>query len=93
MLLTLLLTVLTVTSGEDTHYSEGEGNLLREGVALFPSGLAGNDSQEDGASLTWTGGNTTGKGERERHYKKGPITLTQTQQQRERVRHQRRQNC
>ena len=31
MLFTLLLTVLTATSGEDTHYSEGEGHLLRGG--------------------------------------------------------------
>ena len=35
MLFTLLLTVLTATSGEDTHYSEGEGHLLRrEGCVL-----------------------------------------------------------
>ena len=31
MLFTLLLTALTATSGEDTHYSEGEGHLLRGG--------------------------------------------------------------
>ena len=27
--LSIFLTVLTVTSGEDIHYSEGEGHLLR----------------------------------------------------------------
>ena len=32
MLFTLLLTALTATSGEDTHYSEGEGHLHREGA-------------------------------------------------------------
>ena len=32
---------------------------------LLPSGLAGSGSQEEGASLTFTGGNTTGNGERE----------------------------
>ena len=37
MLLTLLLTVLTATSGEDTHYSEGEGHSLRGGCV--PSSL------------------------------------------------------
>ena len=36
-------------------------------MALLPSGLAGSGSQEEGASLTWTGGHTTGKGERERN--------------------------
>ena len=33
---------------------------------LLPSGLAGSGSQEEGASLTFTGGNTTGEGEGER---------------------------
>ncbi len=37
-------------------------------MSLFPSGLAGSGSQEEGASLTWTGGNTTGKGEREKQF-------------------------
>ena len=37
------------------------------------SGLASSGSQEEGASLTWTGGNTTGEGERERN-----ITLRRT---------------
>ena len=32
-------------------------------MSLLPSGLAGNGSQEEGASLTWTGGHTAGKGE------------------------------
>ena len=35
MLFTLLLTVLTATSGEDTHYSEREGHLLRGGCVPF----------------------------------------------------------
>ena len=30
---------------------------------LLPLGLAGSGSQEGGASLTWTGGHTTGEGE------------------------------
>ena len=30
---------------------------------LLPSDLAGSGSKEGGASLTWTGGHTTGKGE------------------------------
>ena len=37
MLFTLLLTVLTATSGEETHYSEGEGQLMRGGCV--PSSL------------------------------------------------------
>ena len=36
-------------------------------MSLFPSGVAGGGSQEEGASLTWTGEHTTGKGERERN--------------------------
>ena len=36
----------------------------------YSSVLAGSGSQEEGASLTWIGGNTTGKGERE-----GNITI------------------
>ena len=36
MLFTLLLTALTATSGEDTHYSEGEGHLLRDECVLIP---------------------------------------------------------
>ena len=67
MLFTLLLIALIATSGEDTNTIalRGEGHLLRGGCALLPSGLAGSGSQEEGASLTWTGGNTTGEGERE----------------------------
>ena len=37
-------------------------------MSLLPSGLASNGSQEEGASLTWTGGHTTGEGERETHF-------------------------
>ena len=33
---------------------------------LLPSGLAGSGSQEEGASLTFTGGITTGEGEGKR---------------------------
>ena len=40
-------------------------------MSLLPSGLAGCGSQEEGASLTWTGGHTTGKGERERNITAG----------------------
>ena len=36
-------------------------------MSLLPSGLAGSGSQEEGASLTWIGGHTTGEGERERN--------------------------
>ena len=37
-------------------------------MSLIPSGIAGSGSQEEGASLTWTGGHTTGEGERERNF-------------------------
>ena len=40
---------------------------------LLPLGLAGSGSQEERASLTWTGGHTTGKGER-----KSNITIGHT---------------
>ena len=72
-LFTLLLTALTATSGEDahTHYSEGKGTCRGEGASLLPSGLAGSGSQEEGASFTWTGGQTTGEGERERKLQQG----------------------
>ena len=33
----------------------------------YSLGLAGSGSQEEGTSLTWIGGNTTGKGERQRN--------------------------
>ena len=40
------------------------GELAEERVcSLLPSGLTGSGSQEEGASLTLTGGNTTGNGE------------------------------
>ena len=76
MLFTLLLTALTSTSGEDTHthYSEGEGHLLREGASRRLSGIAGSGSQEERASLTWTGGHTTGEGER--HYNRAHVSIT-----------------
>ena len=37
-------------------------------MSLLPVVLASNGSQEEGASLTWTGGNTTREGERERNF-------------------------
>ena len=40
-------------------------------MSLLPSGLASSGSQEEGASLTWTGGHTTGKGERKRNITTG----------------------
>ena len=77
MLFILLLTALTATSGEDTHkhYSEGRGTCRGEGVSLLPSGLAGSGSQEEGASLTWTGGHTTGEGEKEIHFYKSTFSI------------------
>ena len=65
MLFTLLLTALTATLGEDTHTIVRRRGTWGKCVPP-PSGLAGSGSQEEGASLTWTGGNTTGEGERER---------------------------
>ena len=44
-------------------------------MALLPSGLAGSGSQEDGASITWTGGHTAGKGERERNITTGHLSI------------------
>ena len=44
-------------------------------MSLLPSGLAGSGSQEEGASLTWTGGHTTGKGEREIHFHESTFSL------------------
>ena len=44
-------------------------------MALLPSGLAGGGSQEDGASITWTGGHTTGKGERESNITTGHLSI------------------
>ena len=40
-------------------------------MSCLPSGLAGSGSQEEGDSLTWTGGHTTGEGERERNIMTG----------------------
>ena len=37
-------------------------------MSPLPAGLAGSGSQEEGASLTWTGGHTAGEGERERKF-------------------------
>ena len=67
--LTVFLTAVTATSGEDTHTTMMGRALveLGEGVALLPSGLAGSGSQEEGASITWTGGHTVGEGERRRN--------------------------
>ena len=42
----------------------GEGAIVEGRVCpLLPSGLADSGSQEEGATLTFTGGNTTGNGE------------------------------
>ena len=62
-----LLTALTATSGEDVHTTV-RGRALAECrvCPLLPSALAGSGSQEEGASLTLTGGHTTGKGETHR---------------------------
>ena len=40
-------------------------------MSLLPSGLAGDDGPKEEASLTWTGGHTTGEGERERNITTG----------------------
>ena len=48
-------------------------------MALLPSGLAGSGSQEVGASLTWTGGQTTGEGERERSITTGQTCQSLTE--------------
>ena len=45
-------------------------------MSLLPSGLAGSGSQEEGASLTWTGGHTVGNGERERNITTGQLSIT-----------------
>ena len=39
----------------------------------FSSDLVGSGSQAEGAGLTWTGGHTTGEGERERSITLGHI--------------------
>ena len=48
----------------------GGGGAIDEWRVCPLSGLAGSGSQEEGASLTFTGGNTTGNGEREDGYNK-----------------------
>ena len=48
-------------------------------MALLPLGLAGSGSQEEGARLTWTGGHTTGEGERERNITPGHTCLLLTE--------------
>ena len=45
-------------------------------MSLLPSGLAGSGSEEEGDSLTWTGGHTAGEGERERHYNRTHLSIT-----------------
>ena len=68
MLFTLLLTAFIAILCEDTYTAVKGGALPEgEGVSVLPSGLAGSDSEEEGASLTWTGESTTGKGERVRN--------------------------
>ena len=49
-------------------------------MSILPSGLAGSGSQEEGASLTWTGGHTTGKGERERNTTTGHTCQSLTEE-------------
>ena len=56
-------------------------------MSLLHSGLAGSGSQEEGASLSWTGGHTTGEGERERDITTGHTYQSLTDlERRERVR-------
>ena len=50
-------------------------------MTLLPSGLAGSGSPEEGASITWTGGNTTGKGERERIITTGHLSITDREEE------------
>ena len=50
-------------------------------MALLPSGLGGSGSQDEGASLTWTGGHTTGKGERERNITIGHLSITDREEE------------
>ena len=60
-------------------------------MSLLPSGLAGSGSEEEGDSLTWTGGHTAGEGERERHYNRTHLSITVREEGR--VRDQRKHNC
>ena len=50
-------------------------------MAVLPSGLAGSGSQDEGASLTWTGGHTTGKGERERNITIGHLSIADREEE------------
>ena len=50
-------------------------------MTLLPSGLAGSGSQEEGASLTWTGGHITGKGERKRNITTGHLSITDREEE------------
>ena len=50
-------------------------------MALLPSGLAGSGSQEDGASITWIGGHTAGKSERERNITTGYLSITDKEEE------------
>ena len=50
-------------------------------MTLLPSGLAGRGSQEEGASLTWTGGHTVGEGERERNITTGHLSITDREEE------------
>ena len=48
-------------------------------MSFLLSGIAGSGSQEEEASLTWTGGHTTGEGERERNITTGHTCLSLTE--------------
>ena len=50
-------------------------------MALLPSGLAGSGSEEEGASLTWTGGHAVGKRERERNITTGHLSITDREEE------------
>ena len=50
-------------------------------MALLSSGLAGSGSQKEGASITWTGGDTTGKGERGRNITTGHLSITDREEE------------
>ena len=50
-------------------------------MALLPSGVGGSGSLEEGASITWTGGHTTGKGERERNITTGHLSITDREEE------------
>ena len=50
-------------------------------MALLPSGLADSGSLEEGTSITWTGGHTVGKGERERNITTGHLSITDREEE------------